>query len=79
MVKQPEPSRLRVVSSEPDPEDQGPVLALCKVCEADTGTATNTWLDGLQSPALDDRLRMTGGKRVRICAHCMARGKVTTL
>lgn len=52
------------------------VLLLCRTCEAATGTATSTWVEGRSAP-MERAGRVTGGDRVLICAGCLARGKVT--
>ncbi len=72
-----EPSRLRVVSSNEKAERQPITLTLCRVCERDTGVATNLWLDALASAYMDKRLKMRGGGKARVCAYCLSRGKVT--
>lgn len=51
-------------------------LLLCRTCEADTGTATSAWITvklGLMVRAG----KTEGGQAAVVCAHCLARGKIT--
>lgn len=52
------------------------VLLLCRTCEVDTGTATSTWI-AATTGLMERAGRPEGGLKGQICAHCMARGKVT--
>lgn len=52
------------------------VALLCRVCEADTGTATSTWMKAKQG-LMERAGRPEGGSDAHVCVHCLARGKVT--
>lgn len=52
------------------------VMLLCRTCELDTGVATSTWISATTGIMERDG-QLEGGLQEQICAHCLARGKVT--
>lgn len=52
------------------------VMLLCRICEADTGVASSTWIPAVMG-LMERAGRPEGGTKGHICAHCLARGKVT--
>lgn len=49
----------------------------CQVCEADIGVRSRTLVRTIQSPEVDARGQIVGGRKVLACAMCLARGKLT--
>lgn len=57
----------------------GPEQIVCRTCEADIGVATSEFIATRLAPMIDRKGEVTEGTPSLICAHCLARGKVTRL
>lgn len=77
-----ETPRLRVVHGDDAPKPYhrkgAPQQVVCRVCEADTGVATSEFVKTVVAPQ-EHRGRVGKGRPSLICAHCLARGKVTPI
>ncbi|MFD1944724.1 hypothetical protein [Paradevosia shaoguanensis] len=51
----------------------------CWQCELDTGIATSMVTEVTLAPRRSPAGKKVGGTKAWVCAHCMARGKVTRL
>ena len=49
----------------------------CHICAGDTGQHTRMLVRGFSNPDEDAKGNIVGGRRVLLCAFCLARGKVT--
>jgi hypothetical protein len=49
---------------------------VCRTCEADIGVATSALVEATLSPMVRDA-KIEGGTLAKVCACCLARGKVT--
>ncbi len=49
----------------------------CATCLADIGVRSRTLVKVTQSPEVDSRGKIAGGRKVLVCAMCLARGKLT--
>jgi len=49
----------------------------CRVCETAIGVRTRALIKVRQGAFEDERLRITGGSDIWVCASCLARGKIT--
>ena len=49
----------------------------CQVCEADTGVRSRVLVRAINSPEVDAKGNLVGGRKVLVCAMCLANGKFT--
>ena len=47
----------------------------CATCEIDIGVRSRTLVQVIQSPAVNAQGNIVGGRKVQVCAMCLARGK----
>lgn len=56
-----------------------PEQVSCWRCEAETGVETSAVVQVVQAPRRTPGGKLTGGRKVWACAHCLGRGHVTEL
>jgi len=72
-------ARLQLVASgQPKKRNREPRLwDGCPTCETDIGVRSRTLVRAVQSPEVNARGAIVGGRKVLVCAMCLARGKFT--
>ncbi len=49
----------------------------CQACEIAIGVRSRTLISTIQSPGIDTKGKLVGGRKVLVCALCLTRGKIT--
>ena len=49
----------------------------CNICEIDIGVRSRTLVQVIQGPEVTTKGDIVGGRKVKVCAMCLARGKYT--
>ena len=49
----------------------------CQVCEVDIGVRSRTLVQVIQAPEVNTKGVIVGGRKIKACAMCLARGKFT--
>jgi hypothetical protein len=67
-----------VASGQPKKANREPRLwDGCPTCEIDIGVRSRTLVSVIQGPEVNAKGKIVGGRKVLVCAMCLARGKHT--